>query len=238
MSIEVVIINAAGTGVAASEVVACAAALTIQAQQHFALPPPHGYGFGATVRAAAGPFDVKPNEWVLSLLAKADVEGALGYHDQTAHGKPLMKVFPYLDASDGVRWETTASHELLETLADPNIARCAQSWDGKVWAYGVCDACEQESYMIHGVPVSDFVLPPYFEPMKNINGLRLDWMGRIADPLEILPGGYGQWLDPSKGWTQVLSEKAPPRAYRNTVFGRGKVRMWNAGYSRAHEART
>lgn len=233
-SVNVVMINGSGTGVTHAEMVACAAALTIQAQEHFALEPPFGYGISATVRVAAGPFDIKPHEWVLSLLQHPDIDNALGYHDITVHGKPLMKIFPLLDAQDGVRWETTASHELLETLADPNIAKCAESWDGKVWCYEVGDAVEATSYTINGVPMSNFVLPPYFEPVKSLVGLKLDWMGLVKKPLEILPGGYGQFLDPVKGWQQVLAQHPDgthiqPRAYRQMAHGRGKIRTAKYG---------
>jgi hypothetical protein len=217
--VKVVIINGPNTGVNAKAVKACAAALTIQAKQHFALPPPFGYGISAQVRAGVS---TNPGEWVMYLLEKPDAPGALGYHDQTADGQPILKIFPLLDEQDGVRWETTASHELLETLADPNIARAAQSYDGKFWAYEVCDACENESYLINGVPVSDFVLPPYFEPTQNV--AKYDYLGKITKPLQILPGGYGQYFDPSKGWQQVLHSEVGPRAYRVSAHGRGKIR--------------
>lgn len=222
--VHVVLIDFGGSAVTHDELVAAAAALTIQAQQHFGLPPPYGYGVGASVRAGAGPFDVQPHEWVIGLFSKPDVAGALGYHDQTPHGQPLAKVFPLLDAADGSRWTVTASHELLELLADPNIARCAQARDGKMWAYEVCDACEALSYTINGVYVSDFVLPPYFEPVSSMSGLKFDWMGHIKAPLEILPGGYGQWFDPARGWVQVTNFSKLPRAFRLSTTGRGAHR--------------
>lgn len=200
-------------------------ALTIQAQQHFALPPPYGYGIQANVRLAAGPFDVRPHEWVLGLFAKPTGPGELGEHDETPSGQPVAKVFPLLDPSNP--WSVTMSHELLEMLADPNIARCSLAEDGQIWAYEVCDACEQQSYGIHVpsgalVQVSDFVLPPYFEPVTNMRGLKRDWMGLIKRPLEILPGGYGQTFDPSNGWSQ--HQNAEMSAYRValTVHGEGR----------------
>jgi hypothetical protein len=218
-----------GCGIPHKDVVDCAQALTIQATQHFGLNPPFGYGFGAMVRAAAGPFDVKPHEWVIGLFREPSQAGALGYHDQTQHGQPLAKVFPLLDPA--TKWTTIASHELLELLADPNVARCSLAEDGQVWAYEVCDACESYAYSIHvasgaTVMVSDFVLPPYFEPMPSMLGLKRDWMGLIKHPLEILSGGYGQTYTPDAGWSQHQHAAQAPSAYRQAVsqLGRGAKR--------------
>src|SRR5215471_17347428 len=213
-----------GTDVDPSTLPAIAAALTKQAQQHFALQPPYGYGLSATVRAASSPHDVHPDEWVIGLVTKADQPGALGYHDQTPTGKPYVKVFPLLDKQDGADLSVTISHEMCETLADPNGARAAQWKDGRFWAYEVCDAVEETSYVIDGVKVSNFVLPPYFEPVVRLTSLKFDWIGKVKAPLEILPCGYGQWFDPNKGWQQVQHAEKPPRAYRLEVKGRSAKR--------------
>lgn len=223
--VKISMICAPALNISRSDLEKAALALSIQAQQHFAVPPPLGYGIGASVRVANSPFDVQPDEWVLALLVSPDIEGALGYHDQTPHGMPVLKIFPLLDASDGARWEVTASHEVLEALADPNCARVAQSYDGQMWAYEVCDACETTSYEIGGVPVSNFVLPAYFEPVKK--AVKFDYLGLISQPLEILPGGYGQYFDPRTGWEQVLSQKQAPRAYRAQHAGRRATRKLN-----------
>jgi len=220
--VKMVIADFGGTGVDTAKLPAIAAALTKQAQQHFALPPPYGYGISATIRAGSGPHDVQPDEWVIGLLSKADQPDALGYHDETPNGKPLIKVFPLLlDAQDPDGLSVTISHEVCEALADPNGARAAQSRDGKFWAYEVCDAVEATSYLIDGIKVSNFVLPPYFEPVKKLTGLKLDWMGLCKHPLEILPGGYGQWFDPSKGWTMVQHAERAPQKYRAELIRLG-----------------
>lgn len=235
--VQIVIIDFGGNGISHAEMAAVAAALSIQCQQHFGLPPPLGHGIAAIVRAGLGPYDVRPHEWVLGLFSHPDVANALGYHDQTVHGQPFMKVFPLLDKADGVQWPTTASHEILETLKDPNVACCAMSYDGRFWAYEVGDAVEATWYLINGVQVSNFVLPPYFEPVQNMHGLKYDWMNLVTRPLQILPGGYGQYFDPSSGWNEVLAQAEPvdgvppqpqvvpaphlqPRAYRRDYSGR------------------
>jgi hypothetical protein len=222
--VKMAIVDFGHTGVDAAALPPIAAALTKQAQQHFALPPPYSYGVSATIRAATGPHDVQPDEWVIGLVAKADQPDALGYHDETPNGKPFVKVFPLLDKADGGDLSVTISHEVCETLADPNGARAAQWEDGKFWAYEVCDAVEALSYAIDGIKVSNFCLPPFFEPVKNLKGLKLDWMGVCKKPLEILPGGYGQWFDPTKGWQMVQNAQKPPRAYRLEIKGRAARR--------------
>jgi len=222
--VKMAIVDFGGTGVDASTLPPIAAALTKQAQQHFAVPPPYSYGIAATIRAASGPHDVQPDEWVIGLLAKPDQPGALGYHDQTPDGNPFIRVFPILDKQDGGDLSVTISHEVCETLADPNGARAAQWKDRRFWAYEVCDAVEATSYAIDGVKVSNFCLPPFFEPVASLSGLKLDWMGLCKQPLEILPGGYGQWFDPNRGWQMVQNSQKPPRAYRLEVKGRSARR--------------
>jgi len=222
--VKMAIVDYGGTGVDAATLPPMAAALTKQAQQHFALPPPYGYGLGATIRAASGPHDLHPDEWAIGLFATADQPGALGYHDQTPNGKPLIKVFPLLDKKDGGELSVTISHEVCEALADPNGARASQWKDGKFWAYEVCDAVEETTYTIDGIHVSNFCLPPYFEPVSNLTGLKLDWMGLVKTPLSLLPGGYSQWFDPTKGWQMIQHSLKSPRNYRMALKGRGAKR--------------
>lgn len=201
-----------GSGVSEVEMLHVAHALAYQATNHFGLPAPAGYGTGASCRVATAGAPPKPDEWLLGLFLEPDQPGALGYHDRTDAGLPLMKIFPKLDAQDGVPWSTTASHEVLETLADPELSLCAQAPDGKIWAREVCDAVENDSYSYAGVLLSNFVLPCYFEPAKS--AMKLDHMGLVKTPYEIRSGGYGQWWDPSKGWVEVDNFQKAPRAAR------------------------
>ena len=231
--VRMAIVDFGGTGVDPHSLPPMAAALTKQAQQHFALPPPYGYGVGATIRAASSPHDVQPDEWVIGLLQKSDQPGALGYHDQTPAGQPFIRVFPLLDAQDGAELSVTVSHEVCEALADPNGARCSQWSDGKIWAYEVGDAVEAYSYVIDGVKVSNFCLPPFFEPVTARTGLRLDWMGLCKQPLQILPGGYGQWFEPGAGWQMVQHAQQAPRAYRMRTNSRVLTRRASFG-ARVH----
>lgn len=216
--IKIAIVDFGNTGVNPADLPKVAAAIQRQVSEHFALCPPYGYGINALVRSCA-PEEVLPNEWVCGLFETPDVARALGYHDQTPTGKPLMKVFPRLDAQDNARWSVTTSHEVLECLADPNLCKAAQAPDGRFCAYEIADACEASSYEIDGVKVSNFVLPPYFEQPKDYRNLKLDYLGLVHSPLEILDGGYSQFYDAaSGGWQEVYSSRV--RAAR-TLEGRG-----------------
>lgn len=189
--------------------VAIAAALQRQVQEHFACAPPYGWGLSAAVRFTKDANDVAPSEWVLGLYAHPDQPGALGYHDRNG-STPLMKIFPQLDMKDGVPWSTTASHEILETLLDPELSRCVQAPSGHFWALEVCDFVENDTYDIDGIPVSNFSLPSAFEPPeKAINDVKYDWMHLSTSPFQIRPGGYGQWWD-GKKWVQALAGTKNP----------------------------
>jgi hypothetical protein len=225
---RIALVEFGGTGVAPRELTRVAAALQKQIHDDFALPPPHGYGILAQVRAAADLRDVQRGEWLLGLFERPDQPDALGYHDMTRGGQPFMKVFPPLDRQEGNPWSATASHELLETLADPNLARAAQSPDGVFWAYEVCDAVEEDSYLVGGVAVSNFVLPLYFEsptyhPPK---GVKLDKLGLVTRPYELRPGGYNQFWDGGE-WIPVEASRARARSVRQLMarqYGRGARR--------------
>lgn len=158
-----------------------------------------------------------PSDWVVGAFKDADQPGALGYHDVTPDGQPLAKWFPILDAQDNAEPSTTISHELIEILGDALLCKAVQSpYDGNFWAYELCDAVEQDSYLIDNVPVSNFVTPQYFEPPQNLAGVKFDFMGLCTAPYEIRPGGYGQWNQGS-GWNQVFHRDVKPRRYRTTA---------------------
>jgi hypothetical protein len=191
-----------GCGIPVADLQKYAEAQLIQCNNHFALPPPSGWGLAVqSIRVCDAAHPPLADEWVMGLFVTPDQPGALGYHDTTAAGLPLMKIFPLLDKSQP--WTVTASHEMLETLGDPLLRRAAQDNRGRFWAYENCDAVEEDKYQINGVWVSNFVLVPYFEPPAKLTGVKLDWMGLVKVPLEIRTGGYGQYWDSTRGWVMV-----------------------------------
>ena len=209
--IDVVIVDHSGSGADASALPRIAAVLQRQANEHAA---PAWNLEQCMVRVAPS---APPGSRMIGLFADADQPGALGYHDMTAAGVPLAKVFPKLDAQDGANLSTTISHELLEMLVNPYLARAAQASDGKFWTLEICDAVERDEYEIDGVKVSNFVLPSYFEPPSVLGGVRFDYLGLLAAPWTCRPGGYGQW-NAGAGWNMIQAGER--RAYRRNASGR------------------
>jgi len=157
------------------------------------------------------------NTWQLVILDDSDQADALGYHDLTEDGLPMGKIFADSDMKAGTSWTVTASHELLEMLADPNINLTVftQSADttGTLYAYEVCDACEDDSfgYPINGITVSDFVYPTWFEDFRTQGSVQFDFRNQIQSPFELLKGGYiGLFnVTAGSGWQQETAEKKP-----------------------------
>lgn len=190
-----------GCHISDGEIARVAAALQRQALEHVGVAQPVGWGTRATVRAGTPANPPTALEWEIGLFVTPDQPGALGYHDWTPRGMPLSKVFPMLDAGDGLPWSITASHELIEMLVDPLIALCFQDPTGAIWAGEACDAVEADHYEIDGVKVSNWVRPTYFQPPKLAPEYGYDHLQLVRAPLEIRPGGYGQTFDPRSGWT-------------------------------------
>jgi hypothetical protein len=157
------------------------------------------------------------NTWQLVVLDDSDQADALGYHDLTADGLPIGKVFADSDLKAGTSWTVTASHELLEMLADPNINLTVFSQNadtsGILYAYEVCDACEDDSfsYQINGIDVSDFVYPSWFEDFRTQGSAQFDFRNQIQSPFQLLTGGYiGLFnVTAGSGWQQKTAEKTP-----------------------------
>ncbi len=181
-----------------------------------------------------------PGMWSIGFFDNADQAGALGYHDLTADGLPLGKVFVKTTLDDGALVSVTASHECLEMLGDPDINLTAEFDDrsgnpAKFYAYELCDAPESDSfgYPIGSVMVSDFVYPAYFEQFRK-PGAQFDFKKHISEPFQILPGGYMGVLDLANlgaGWQQVTADKAPNPKSRAHVGSRRERRrtprhMW------------
>ena len=217
-TIRVSIINESKLAPSA-EVQAAVAALQRQVSEHFA----PAWGVDAALSFVAAGAKPLPGSWWLVILDDSDQAGALGYHDLTDEAMPLGKVFVKTAQDAGVKWTITASHELLELLADPaiNLTVCATENNNLVlYAYEICDPCQADEfgYAIDGVAVSDFLFPSWFETFHRSGAVPLDYCGRISAPFTLLPGGYANVLDtghPAGAWTE---KKAPAAMIAGTRF--------------------
>ncbi len=182
-----------------SDVARVAAALQRQALRDF-----RGlWRVEATVNAFPKLEDVPVGYWPILIKKDIGTPGAAGVH-LDKDGQP----FALVAMSDS--WSLTASHELLEMLADPFGNRTVPGQSpkpdqGRVeLLVEVCDPSEGEQfgYTVNDILVSDFYTPHFFDPLKA-HGVRYSYTGAITEPRSILEGGYVSWHDPvSNHWWQ------------------------------------
>lgn len=166
----------------------------------------------ATVDAFPKLEDVPVGYWPLIVETEIDTPGAAGVHEDK-NGQP----FALIAMSDS--WSLTASHEMLEMLADPFGKRVIpgkspKGDQGRVEILvEVCDPCEAAdfAYTVNDILVSDFITPRFYDP-RQTPSVRYSFTGAVHGPREILRGGYISWRDPvSNHWWQ------------ETWFGEGKA---------------
>jgi hypothetical protein len=173
------------------------------------------WGVDAELKIVAKTSQPPAGSWWLVILDDSDQAGALGYHDLTSDGMPIGKVFAASDLKAGTSWTVTASHELMEMLADPNINLTVfvqnTNTTGTLYAYEVCDACEDDSvgYPIDNVMMSDFVYPAWFEDFRTPGSTQFDRTNQIQNPLQLLPNGYiGVFnVTAGTGWQQQTAQR-------------------------------
>jgi hypothetical protein len=183
---------------------------------------------------------VPPGAWQQALLDNADQAGALGYHDKTADGHPLGKIFVKTTQTYGGNWTVTASHELLEMLGDPDIVRCVflQTAEeaGTLYAYEACDAVEDDSlgYTIDGIVVSDFVTQEWFDP-GHYNTV-FSFKRNVKSPLVLADGGYIGYFKVGRGsgWQQLTARGLPPKAHQLALPGSRRERRARGHHNWSH----
>lgn len=157
----------------------------------------------ATVDAFAELEDVPVGYWPVIIRNDIGFAGAAGIHlDQD--GQP----FALVQASN--TWPLTASHEVLEMLADPFGNRLIagnsiKPDQGRVeYLVEVCDPSEaiQFGYTVNGITLSDFYTPRFFDPISAA-GVQYSLTGAIKAPRTVLKDGYLSWHDPvTNHWWQ------------------------------------
>ncbi len=147
--------------------------------------------------------DVPIGYWPIIIRDDIGFPGAAGIH-LDEDGQPFALV-QYSNT-----WTLTASHEVLEMLADPFGNRLVASdsikpGQGRVeYLVEVSDPSEAVafSYRVNGVMMSDFYTPSFFDPL-SAPGVRYSFTGAIPAPRKVLKGGYLSWHDPvTNHWFQ------------------------------------
>ncbi len=160
--------------------------------------------WGLTARCVfATPGTAPAGAWTCVFLDNSDQANALGYHDVNADGLPIMKVFMRDILADRVAWTVTASHEVIETLGDPNIDQVVDVGDVE-YARELCDPPEDDrfSYVVHGHHLSAFVTPAWFKP-DGVAPFTFPLISQISAPFTLADGGYiGERKLPNGPWTQ------------------------------------
>src|SRR5262245_17735598 len=112
--------------------------------------------------------DVPVGYWPILIQEDINTPGAAGVH-LDKDGQPFALV------AMSRSWSLTASHELLEMLADPFGNRLVpgqspKRGQGRVeFLVEVCDPSEADEfgYTVNDILVSDFYTPHFFDPVKN-----------------------------------------------------------------------
>jgi hypothetical protein len=123
-------------------------------------------------------------------------DGWLGLHH--LEGNPIAKVFVGPVKAHREKVSVAASHELAEMLVDPAINLWAAGPNGRLYAYEVCDAVEEEKFPVDGIPMCNFVYPAYFDLFREPKSTRFDHKNKLHCPFQILPRGYATVLEDGK----------------------------------------
>jgi hypothetical protein len=227
-------------------VAATATALNVQVIRDL----PQYWNVSATVQLLQNDRRIPTGIWPVFLVAKLP-PGEGGVH-LDKNNQPYALVIGTTDSED---WTIDASHETIEMLVDPAGNRMQTSQAIKIEGDGVadnagqfsylveaCDPCEgnQYAYGIHGVAVSDFITPHFYDPVAT-RGTRYSFAGHVERPRQVLPGGYISFLNPQNdhmeqilflGSKPTLNDLGPAtgesRSLRMFVDGQtyGKVRKY------------
>jgi hypothetical protein len=198
-----------------SEIVKVSAALQKQASRDFAPI----WEVNCTVDAFDALEDVPLGYW--PVIVRDDVVQkfeAAGIHLDES-GQPFALVQASVD------WPLTASHEVLEMLADPfgerlvaSQAPAAAKGQKRVeYLVEVCDPSEAEAfgYTVNDILLSDFYTPAFFDPVAAA-GVRYSFTGAISKPRDILRGGYVSWHNTEDNhWYQLTWFSGPKPKVRD-----------------------
>lgn len=148
--------------------------------------------YGYPVKLVIYP-DVKSipkDQWQCLIMDDATVASALGYHELTKNGQPVAYTFAKTTLNDKQVISVTLSHELAELILDPLANYWIEAPNGTEYAYEACDAVEEDTFLIDGIEMSNFVHISWFEPFKHLAGTKFDHLGKLKKPFSMTKGGY------------------------------------------------
>jgi hypothetical protein len=199
MHIALAAYSSLGPGLA--ELMRVAAALQRQVQRDFAPV----WRVDASVAAYPTRDDV-PSDAVPVLVGAPDLEVEGVHFDQ--NGRPFALV-----AYAG-KWSITASHEVLELLADPDCDRLVVGpppdelhglgSEDVSYLVEVCDPCQNPDfgYEIDGIALSDFCTPAFYG-LERAPSRVLSFGGCLLRELRVAEAGYLAWRDAQHRWSAL-----------------------------------
>src|SRR5664280_3565250 len=132
----------------------------------------------------------KPTDWQLLYVDTTLDATTDGYHDLTLRGLPVSYIFVKTVLENREAMSLTASHEIFEMVIDPIANQWAEGKGGWEYAYEMCDAVEEDTFMVDGLEMSNFVYPTWFEPFKHPRNTKYDHLGLLKKPFSMTKGGY------------------------------------------------
>jgi len=180
----------------------------------------------ADVRYAGPPSKARKNAWQLVLLDENDSDYD-GYHELTNRGQPLGRVMLQQAKHCLTGWTSTASHELLEMLVNPDTQLGVFVYDpavgGRVYQCEVCDPCQDDAfcYKIDGIWVSDFVYPAWFDGWRKPDkSTKLDHRKLLERPFKVGAAGYMTYFDTrTRKWIDDSGRHGAKKLY--PIYGLG-----------------
>lgn len=176
----------------------------------------------SSINVMLGKYPQLADAWWLVLLDRPadepDLIGVSGYHDvaPAPNMRPIAKVFVDTDRQHNRAWTKSASHELLEMLADPGMNSTVFRptnegvTRGQLYAYEVCDPCDADEYEIEvdgkRIQVSNFVYPAWFEWFRSKGTRCAHVKYENMEPFQLRPGGFNYVLEVPDGkeWYQTI----------------------------------
>lgn len=144
--------------------------------------------------------------WPLYLMDDSDVAGAEGYHDNVDQVQGFAFLKTTMAAGDDPA--VTVSHEFAEMLVDPLCNYYTPGPKrGQFSIVEIADPVEGDSFVIGGIPMSNFILPSWYSS-RAIPGTKFDHLGKLTKPFSLDAGGYMSIWTASKGWSQVFGSEA------------------------------
>jgi hypothetical protein len=165
--------------------------------------------------------------WQQVYLDDTEAASALGFHELTAEGLPIAKVFVRTTQQDGASVSRVSSHETAEMLVDPWLNRYTPTRsDGRSYCIEVGDLLSLDSQGrpgLGGVMLSGIALPAaYYDGY----GTRYDIGGLLTAPLpKVAPaeGAFLMWWGGS-GWETHATFGADATGFLHRQPGHGSRR--------------